>query len=210
MQAYAWDRDGFHQSYSKSYYKARGCGAAKNRHCGCNDSQVSYSRLFFEDDQLFKARAESIVQVLGLESGSDILVIGCALGFLMEELKQLGMNVWGCDNSQYIQSIKNKEKVGFPIHNISVLEDNFVSTVQSKTGALWFDVVITEDLLSSHDEHSKIFAHCEQLVNPNNPKNNIVHIVDVNVSAPFTSKTRDQWKELKPDHTWLDVVGKVL
>lgn len=210
MQIFQWDRNGFEQTYSKSYYRARGCGAVKARACGCTDYQISYSRQFFEDDQLFKVRAENIINYLQLPIGSDIFVVGCALGLLMEELKLLGMNVWGCDSSQYIHTIKNKEKAKFPIHNIDVTTPNFVSLVGSKTGATWFNVVITEDLLSSHTSYNQILDNCEGILEPGASLSKIVHIVDTNVTVPFTVKSEAQWVSTRDTHTWLDVIGKPL
>lgn len=209
MQLYTWDRQGFQTAYWKSYYKQLGCGAVKARNCSCAERDLTYSRQFFEQDDLFKVRAQNLINNLQLQESADILVIGCGLGFLMEELKVLGMNVWGVDNSQYIQSMKNKEKVLVPIYNISATSDSFVNSVRNAAGAMWFDVVVTEDMLTSHDSYDVIFSNCEQILNPSSPKTNIVHIVDTNASAPFASKTLDQWKQLKPDHLWLTMLGNL-
>lgn len=208
MQIYTWDRQGFEAAYWKSYYKQLGCGAVRARNCSCAERDLSYSRQFFEQDELFKVRAANIVNLLQLQESADVLVIGCGLGFIMEELKLLGMNVWGVDNSQYIQSMKNKEKVKVPIYNISVLSNTFAEDVRRSAGAMWFDVVITEDMLTSHDSFDQIFLNCENLLNPNSAKSNVVHIVDASASHPFTSMTLNQWKALKPEHTWLDIIGR--
>lgn len=209
MQIYEWDKPGFETAYLKHYYKLKGCGAIHRKSCACTDSTISYGRIFFQDDNIFKLRAENLISKLNLQSGSDVLVIGCALGYLMEELKNKGMNVWGCDNSQYIQTTKNRpgEDVQFPIHNIDVLDSNFVSKITRATGASWFDVVITEDVLTSHDEYATILNHCETMLNPDSPKTNIVHIVDTTTSAPFINKTVEEWKSINTNHTWLNSFG---
>lgn len=207
MQIYTWDRQGFEAAYWKQYYKLRGCGAVKARNCACAERDMTYCREFFEDDQMFKIRAESIVNKLSLSEGTDIFVVGCALGLLMEELNNLGMNVWGCDNSQYIHSIKNKEKVKFPVHNLDITAGDFINKLGRATGALWFDVVVTEDVLTSHDSYTDIFNHCETILNPDMPKTNIVHLVDTNCRAPFASRSLNQWAALNPNYTWLDALG---
>ena len=207
MQIYTWDKQGYEAMYWKQYYKQLGCGAVKARNCACGERDMSYSRQFFEDDGMFALRAKQIVEKLNLQESTDIFVVGCGLGLLMEELKKLGMNCWGCDNSQYIQGVKNKEKAVFPIHNIDVTAADFTTKVGRATGSLWFDVVITEDVLSSHDSFTQILNNCEAILNPDVPKSNIVHIIDVNVNTPFTVKSIDQWKQINPNHTWLDTNG---
>jgi 2-polyprenyl-3-methyl-5-hydroxy-6-metoxy-1,4-benzoquinol methylase len=208
MQIYSWDKVGFESAYWKQYYKQKGCGAARAHNCQCSEIDITYSRLFFEDDKLFKVRAENIVNKLQLQESTDIFVVGCALGFLMEELRNMGMNVWGCDNSHFIHTIKNKEKARTPIHNISILDADFTNKVRNATGAMWFDVIITEDLLTSHDSYTEIFNNCESILNPNKTKTNIVHLVDTNTKTPFMSKPLNKWKELNTNYTWLNTLGE--
>lgn len=207
MQVYTWDKAGFEKAYWKQYYKQRGCGAARAHNCKCTEVDITYSRLFFENDNLFKERAQNIINKLSLQQSADIFVAGCGLGFLMEAFKELGMNAWGCDNSQYIQIIKNKEKAKSAIHNISILDSQFVTKVRNATGAMWFDVVVTEDLLTSHDDYNTILSNCQALLNTESPKSNIVHIVDTKCSAPFISKPLSNWKAHDSSHTWLNVLG---
>lgn len=208
MQVYQWDKAGFQSSYWKQYYKQRGCGAAKAHNCRCSEIDISYSRQFFEDDNLFKVRAQNIVDKLQLIESTDIFVIGCGLGFIMEELKLLNMNVWGCDNSNYIHTIKNKEKVKVPIYNIDATSLNFVDSVRNAAGAMWFDVIITEDMLTSHNDFNQIFNNCEGILNPSLPKTNIVHLVNESAALPFTSHSLSTWANFKPEHTWVGMIGK--
>lgn len=207
MQTYNWDKEGFEKAYWKQYYKQRGCGAARAHNCQCSEVDITYSRLFFENDNLFNERAKNIVEKLSIQESTDVFVVGCALGLLMEALKDLGMNVWGCDDSRYIHTIKNKEKVKFPVHNISALDTDFTNKVRNATGAMWFDVVITEDVLTSHNAYKPILDNSETILNPAVEKTNIVHIVDVNAAPPFTSKSLAQWKSLRSTHTWLNILG---
>lgn len=207
MQIFNWDKTGFEQTYIKSYYRQLGCGAVKARSCRCSEYEISYSRKFFENDSLFIERANNIVTRFGLSEGTDIFVVGCGLGFLMEELKNLNMNVWGCDNSFYVHTIKNKEKAKFTIHNISVTDPDFVNKIRNATGAMWFDLIITEDVLPSHDSYSDILTNCEGLLNSSKSKSNIVHIVNPDVDYPFAKKTLLEWGSLNPEHTWLNMVG---
>lgn len=208
MQIFTWDRAGYESTYWKQYYKQRGCGEARAHNCKCSEVDITYSRKFFEQEGLFDLRASNIVEKLSLTESTDILVIGCGLGFLLESLQAMGMNVWGCDNSSYIQTIKNKEKAKFPVHNISVTDVDFVNKIRNATGAMWFDVVITEDVLPSHNSYTEILNNCEQVLNPASAKSNVVHIVDTAPSAEFTKKSLATWTELNSTHTWLNILAQ--
>ena len=206
-QIYTWDKNGFEATYWKYFYKIRGCGASHAKTCKCNDTYISYSRNFFETNDMFKERAVKVVNHLALTAGSTVLVVGCALGYLMEELEKLGMFCYGIDNSQYIKSIKNKEKVKFDINDVSIISNRFHTEMQREVGVTQFDCVITEDVLPSHNAWTDIFTNCESVLTPGLSKARVVHIVEVNAGSGLTSKTLTQWKSLKPDHTWLDQNG---
>lgn len=188
-------------------YKLRGCGAAMPRNCKCQTTFISYSRKFFETNSLFNERARKVIQKLDLPKGSTVLVVGCALGYLMDEFERLGMVPYGFDNSTYIIGLKNKEKVRHEIPNIDILSNNIASQVNTHFGTNKFDCIVTEDVLPSHNSFNEIFTNCELLLKTDKPKTNIVHIVQENAESPFTSKTMQQWTELKPTHTWLNQNG---
>lgn len=210
MQLYSWDAAGFEQAYIRSIYKPKGCGVNLIHSCRCAEKDISYSRDFFETNAMFETRANNVVNAINLPVGSSVLVVGCALGFLMVELGALGMNPVGIDNSQYIQSMKNRpnEKVGYAIHDISVAAANFVQQLQREAKATEFDCIITEDVLTSYSEYSAILDNCEKALKPGKPKTNIVHIVATDVGAPFAAKTLQQWKAVNPQHTWLNGLGE--
>lgn len=206
-QIFNWDRQGFESTYWRYYYKLKGCGASAAHSCRCNDTYVTYSRKFFETNAMFTERATKIVNKLNLQKGSTVLVAGCALGYLMEELDRLGMIAYGFDNSTYIRSIKGAEKVKFQIPNIDLLSNSFVVDIDKNFGLKQFDCVITEDVLSSHDTYDKIFSNCELVLKNGLSKNRIVHIVETNVGAPLIQKSLQAWKSLNSNHTWLDING---
>lgn len=208
MQIFTWDKAGYESTYWKQYYKQRGCGEAQRHNCKCSEVDISYSKKFFEADGLFDLRADNIIAALELPAGSDVFVVGCALGLLMEALSERGMNVWGCDDSHYIQTIKNREKAQFPVHNISIIDTNFLTKIRNATGAMWFDVIVTEDVLPSHDAYTDIIANCEAILNPANAKSNIVHIVDTMAATGFVRKSLAEWTAVEPTHTWLDINGE--
>lgn len=207
MQIYKWDKAGFENAYWQYYYKLRGCGAGKAKWCACNDTYITYSKNFFESRALFEQRASKVIELLNLAPASKILVVGCALGFLNESLNQAGMISYGCDDSAYINSIKHKEKVPTKIENVSILEANFKQKITFVTKVDSFDCVITEDVLPSHDNYNQIFSNCESMITPGKPLKNILHIVDTEVSSPLVKKTLSEWKQLNPNHSWIDSLG---
>lgn len=206
-QIYTWDKTGFEGAYWRYYYKLRGCGASAAKSCRCNDTYITYSRNFFETNSLFTERAKKIIDFLQLPAGSKILVAGCALGYLMEELSKLSMTAHGFDNSAYIRSIKNKEKVKFDIAYIDILSNNFKTEVKAAFGIDQFDCVITEDLLTSHDEFTKIFQNCESVLSAGLAKSRIVHLIQPSAETPFTAKTLVEWSSVNTNYTWLDQNG---
>ncbi len=206
-QIFNWDRQGFESTYWRYFYKLRGCGAARPRNCKCHDEYETYSRKFFDTNQLFHDRAVKIIQKLNLPEGSTVLVAGCALGYLMEEFRMLKMIPYGFDNSTYIRGIKNSEKVIFDIPSIDLLSNNFKNEINRAFGISEFDCVITEDVLPSHNSYVEIFNNCELVLKPNLPKTRVVHIVQTNAGDPFISKSLDEWKQLNTNHTWLNQNG---
>lgn len=206
-QIFTWDRQGFESTYWKYHYKLRGCGASRPRNCKCHDQYVTYSRNFFETNEMFRERAKKIIEKLNLSDGSTILVAGCALGYLMEEFKKLKMVPYGFDNSSYIRGVKNSEKVTFDIPSIDLLDNTFKADISRAFDIDQFDCVITEDVLPSHDSYTQIFNNCESVLKMNLNKNRIVHIVQTNAAAPFVSKSLDKWKQLNANYTWLNENG---
>lgn len=206
-QIFNWNKQGFEDTYWRYFYKLRGCGASHAKVCKCPDTYVTYSRDFFETNALFTERAKKIVTKLQLPEWSSVLVVGCGLGYLLEELNKFKMHGYGFDNSIYMHSIKHKEKVKFNFANIDILSNNIVSDVNRAFKVVQFDCIVTEDVLTSHDTFEEIFSNCELLLKPEHPKSRIVHICQENATSPLTSKSMLQWQALNPDYTWLDQNG---
>lgn len=206
-QTYTWDKQGFESAYWKYTYRLKGCGAATPRNCRCPDTYSTYSKEFFESKSMFYERAVKIKSKLNLPDNSTVLVVGCALGYLMEQMQRVKLVPYGFDNSNYINGIKGKERVTFDIPNIDILSNNIVTEINRAFKINKFDCVVTEDVLPSHDSWTTIFNNCELLLKDGLPKSRVVHIVEVNTESPFTQKSLANWKSLKSDHTWLDASG---
>lgn len=209
MQLYTWDQAGFEQAYRRSFYKPKGCGVNLIHSCRCMEKDITYSRDFFETNTLFENRAKNIINKINLPVGSSVLVVGCALGYLLVELGAKGMVPVGVDNSQYIQSMKNRpgEKVSYDIHNIDVTDSQFASDLNRAAKVNKFDCIITEDVLTSYNTFTNIFNNCEEALKSGKPLTNIVHLVDLTCGPPFNKKTLAEWKQIKPEYTWLNTFG---
>lgn len=207
-QIYHWNVQGFRDSYEKYVYKQKGCKAKHIKSCVCTGKIATYCRQYFTSMKVFELRANSIIQHFNLSAGSRVLVAGCALGFLMEELQKLGMVPYGFDNSPYIQSlakdIKNPEKVQFPIHDIDLASTTFVQDIQNATGHTTFDCVITEDVLPSFDDFTQIMTNCDLV------STKVAHIIDLDCGEAFTNKTAEEWIAVNPTHVWTNHSGDVL
>ena len=232
MKRFEWNLDGFEFAYSKYYYMPHlnscddtghdeeghfhgtlgECGKASCV-CAFEDEIITYSRLFFENDTIFRQRAENLINGLGIKPGSSVFVAGCGFGYLLNALAEKRINVWGCDNSYYIHFNTDTE-ADYPIHNIDVLSSTFSEDVVSATGIEKFDYVITEDLMTSYDNDGDeqswniIMQNMESILKSGKPLTNVIHIVEQNCPNPFTTKTLAEWKEVNTNHTWLETHGK--
>jgi hypothetical protein len=214
MKIYNWDLEGFENAYSKYYYMPHlsNCEDGVDEHghfhdtqhecgrascvCAFEDEMITYSRLFFEQDPIFRNRAKNLIEELNIQAGSKIFVGGCGFGYLMEALADKRMNVWGCDNSSYIQLNIDTES-SYPIHNIDLLDLDFIEKIRQETGVYYFE-----------ESYSLFFSNLEGILNPNKQKKNIVHIVDVNCGSMFVQKSIQDWNIVNSDHTWLNHEAK--
>jgi hypothetical protein len=225
MKLYTWNLDGFENAYSKYYYMPHlsscdedgidedghfhatlgECGRASCI-CAFEDEMITYSRLFFQNDPIFKVRASKIVEKLNIPIGSSIFVGGCAFGYLMEALSDLKMNVYGCDNSPYIHFNTDTESI-YPIHNVDLSDENFTNLIRESTGMMYFDYVISEDVLTSYDYYDVIFSNLQSILKPTKPSTNIIHFVETSCGQPFVKRDLPEWRLINENHTWLDFNG---
>lgn len=117
---------------------------------------------------MFKHRAQLIQSIFPPVAGRKVVVAGCAYGFLVHELVQLGYDAWGFDGAQYavgaaqaqlsrwlpalgfsapyITSIVNRLQFG----NVATLADlNAVKSAAGVANNSQFEVCIVEDLHST-------------------------------------------------------------
>jgi cyclopropane fatty-acyl-phospholipid synthase-like methyltransferase len=113
-----------YKKYDKSYF---------------DDAKLGIGYGKYKNDGRFEESAKKFIKFFKLKKKSNILEIGCAKGYLINELKKKGMNVYGIDVSKYAVSKSHKDiKKNIIIRNIEKgipFEDNF------------FDLIISKDTL---------------------------------------------------------------
>lgn len=153
-----------------------------------------------------------------VDTRESILVVGCGLGLLLEELVDLGYeDVWGIDKGPYLPSLWKSEAradVRFKLTRADVRD--------LSSG---YDTVITESVIESYapgQEQGEIYDACERL------GGRIIHLVYPNIDMthwpsyaneswagePLPSgatgcppRTMDEWRESRPSHTFLSLEG---
>lgn len=105
------------------------------------DGETGYGG--YRYDGRWRPVAEEMVAHYGLKAGDRVLEIGCAKGYLMYEFHKLGMDVAGCDISDYaISQVPEEICSNFTVcsaDNLSAFSDNS------------FDLVLTIDCLNNLD-----------------------------------------------------------
>lgn len=140
----------------------------------------------YYDAPYFRARAERMAVEF---PGASILVAGCGWGYTVRHGRALGLNIWGCDLSDYALAHVVDPHV-------------FRMDICAVTWPLDYDVVVTEDLLPmlTRDEIDACLTAVRTATT-------VVHIV---TPAPEqvhpaiqTALSLDEWRALlAPDRFW--------
>lgn len=186
---------------------------------GVHQGYVSYSGETFAGSGVFDTRKDWLTGY-GLDNNASILVVGCAYGFLMEQLIDAGItDVWGIDPSPHIwepaQAGEWRADVKPRVVNDWVGSGTEKASLNAAGvgGAARFTFIVDDDAASSHsDAELPVFIDgCEARLQ-GNARSRIVHIVTparypgyVGDSA-LNWKTIDEWKAVAPTHTWVDAV----
>lgn len=141
-----------------------------------------------------------------------IIFAGSGLGFTLEPFIDAGFtNIWGLDNSTYINSIKGVEARG----DVVIIDETFRNTPQLSvkltqiTGSNQFDWIVTESVLESYDdgaEMDEILDVAELGLFDGLPLSNIIHMVYPlpGIGIQFNRKTMFDWRAIRDEHSWVD------
>lgn len=178
---------------------------------GVEQGWITYSQETFATSDMFPTRRDWLTGY-GLDNNATVLVVGCAYGFLIEQLVDAGISdVWGIDPSPWIWDAANDGEwrldVKARVANDWLGSGTEQASLQAVGAPPSFRFVVDEDAASSHSdaELPAFLAACEARLQ-GNVKGRIVHIV-----TPFPGgdsainwKSMAEWKALAPDHTWVD------
>lgn len=200
---------------------------------GYNGQRFGYSRAGMiraansdtPDLDFYINRAQQLVNRHNLTPNTDVLVVGCGLGFFVEVLVDFGADAYGIDISTLMVSripTESRSDIATRCSVGDILAPDIVQTVKTlKGGSGTSSVVISEDLLSALDptEYTSFFNNCESLTKRNGQ---IFHLVSTAKIDPDTQqkypipqtrldlsvqwRTLDEWASMTPvGHTLVSV-----
>lgn len=168
--------------------------------------------------QVMYGQRRGWIRNAGAQGNHHILVIGPALGFLMEQLIDDGIpNVWGIDPSPWVWANTDliRPDVLPRIANDWVGSGTEAASLAAIGAPATFRYIIDEDVASSHSdaELPAFLSSCEALLT-GGAHGRIIHIVTP-VQADgrpgdtgLNWKYPTEWKALAPAHTWYDTRAK--
>lgn len=152
--------------YDISYFDGKD---AATRH---NAGYGSYKRWNRNDSEHFKDQAATFVNQYGFTG--KLLDIGCAKGFHVKDLRDLGVDAWGVDVSSY--AIGEAEAAVAPYLTVADIRTH-IDTYSNKE----WDVIFSSRVLCCFDE-----ADLPDLISSMNAKSKQqVHIIDESPNASF-------------------------
>lgn len=90
--------------------------------------------------EFFEPKARGIVETLNLKKGAKVLDIGCASGYIVQDLRKLGIDAEGLDISKFAIENSNEQYRQF-LHFLDSL--NFKENLRSQ----YYDLIILKDIL---------------------------------------------------------------
>lgn len=189
--------------------------------------RVGYGRRFAQRVQgpysdtldYYKQRKDWAALGFQITPASQVLVVGCGYGYLIEELKAAGLNkVYGLDYSTYLQAnwaANASPQTQIVWADALALDSSQVKNAMRSTfGTNTFDYIITDSMLESFtdQELAALWPALESRLARNTPINHIIHIVDDlkpgdNPTVNLRWLTLQEWAALRPTHSWLSANG---
>lgn len=182
---------------------------------------ITYGRLFAQrvmgprdDDLTFhNLRVHRLTEKFPMGKSDRILVVGCGFGFLIDAFHDAGfLNVWGIDNSPYIQTnrgTESRDTTGFVDSDIRGPEVR--AKLKDLTGDWIFNWIVTESVMECYEdqEMGSLLDAVEVTLDADNGLRNIIHLVPVNLQpdSVFNVKTISEWREVRVGHSWMDISG---
>ena len=181
--------DEIRKIYSNEYYKSWGMESGET-------NEVSYMKKSTFHNMLLK--------ILPYKKYGNILDIGTASGFLLEEAKKLGFEPYGVELSEYSSSIAKKKFGDDRIHNGTLETSQFDKN--------FFDVITMTDLLEHVQDPVSTLKISYELLN--NTGGGYI-LITVHDTSSFTHNImKEKWTQYKLEHlfyfnkTNMEVIAK--
>ncbi|KLI21914.1 methyltransferase, partial [Brachyspira hyodysenteriae] len=129
--------------YSNEYYKSWGMEDGEN-----NEVALMKKSTF----------RNMLKKILPYKKSGNILDIGTASGFLLEEAKKLGFEPYGLELSEYSSSIAKQKFGNDRIHNGTIETSNFKEN--------FFDLITMTDLLEHIQKPLEMLKTCYKILKP--------------------------------------------
>lgn len=160
------------EEFNESYFDGKN---TRYKHNGGYDTYQKNNSFIFFADKLF--------QDYNLE-GKKVLEIGCAKGFILEELKDKGVNIYGVDFCEYATNLVRED-----LKNKVICEDAliYLKTCQDNE----FDFIFSRWVLSCMTDEYLI----ELIIELNRVCLQQVHIVELAGNTNFYNiKSKEDWE----------------
>ena len=181
--------DEIRKIYSNEYYKSWGMESGET-------NEVSYMKKSTFHNMLLK--------ILPYKKYGNILDIGTASGFLLEEAKKLGFEPYGVELSEYSSSIAKKKFGDDRIHNGTLETSQFDKN--------FFDVITMTDLLEHVQDPVSTLKISYELLNNTGGGYILITVPD---TSSFTHNImKEKWTQYKLEHlfyfnkTNMEVIAK--
>ena len=189
-------------------------------------SGLTFGRQFRQlvwSDPVWTARLDRLTARLQNRAapGDAVLVVGCAFGFLVERLLDLGFDAYGLDASPYVAdnlAAEARDDVVPRVLTGATLGIDDTAVIAADLEALGaprqgFHFVIDEDTVSSQADAEVAGFHqaCVDLTRSPSRGSQVGHFVTtLPESGPGDTsllwRTLDEWAATAPEHWWVDVV----
>lgn len=155
-------------------------------------------------------RAEAINE---LYPEGTILVVGCAWGYVVQDLLALGRNVWGIEASHWAVSMAYVKVDGEAARRVvfgDATQSSSMDYAAAQASVGRFDVAVTDDILPvlTDGEIQKCVDECRRIAK------NVIHCVTPKPNDPveldLNWKTIEEWRALlTPDPVRDEETGQV-
>lgn len=163
--------------YSNEYYKSWGMENGEN-----NEVALMKKSTF----------RNMLKKILPYKKSGNILDIGTASGFLLEEAKKIGFEPYGVELSEYSSSIAKQKFGNDRIHNGTIETSNFPEN--------FFDLITMTDLLEHIQKPIEMLEICRKMLKQYSTGGGYIMITVPDTTSFTHNIMRSKWTQYKLEH----------